>query len=190
MEDWHYDSSEQLDQTIVERLKSFPREPDILVYSLRSLCALMIRLWMRVYHRFTVVAFVNLSRVLIAMGRHTEARDHAHEALMIMRELQSYLYLPSVVQHLGAIAAVRSTNNGSPRQGDRARAARLLGFFQACPAKDGASHYERIDDADRQRSHEVVSALQAELGENRFRQLTAEGGAWTEEQAVAEALKV
>ncbi len=33
MEPWHYDTAEDLDKTLVERLRDFPREPDLLVYS-------------------------------------------------------------------------------------------------------------------------------------------------------------
>lgn len=54
MDPWHYDSSEQLDQTMVERLRQFPREPDLLVYGLRIAAAVLLRAWMRSYHRLTI----------------------------------------------------------------------------------------------------------------------------------------
>jgi hypothetical protein len=47
MKKWHYDSAHDLDQTLVERLRRFPREPDMLVYGLRSIAALIIRAWLR-----------------------------------------------------------------------------------------------------------------------------------------------
>ena len=40
MEPWHYDTAEDLDQTMVERLRNFPREPDLLVYSARLVAAI------------------------------------------------------------------------------------------------------------------------------------------------------
>ena len=43
MEPWQYDTAEDLDQAIVERLQRFPREPDMLVYGLRAAAALCIR---------------------------------------------------------------------------------------------------------------------------------------------------
>ena len=60
MKKWRYDSARDLDQTLVERLRRFPREPDMLVYGLRSLVALIIRGWLRAYHRFEIVGLENL----------------------------------------------------------------------------------------------------------------------------------
>jgi 1-acyl-sn-glycerol-3-phosphate acyltransferase len=51
---WKYESAEDLDQAMVERLRRFPREPDMLVYGLRSLAALTMRGWLRLYHRLEV----------------------------------------------------------------------------------------------------------------------------------------
>ena len=62
MEPWHYDTSEQLDKTIVERLRQFPREPDMLVFGLRSASAIIIRAWLRTYHRLSIVGRDNLPR--------------------------------------------------------------------------------------------------------------------------------
>jgi 1-acyl-sn-glycerol-3-phosphate acyltransferase len=52
--DWKYEPAQDLDQSLVERLKNFPRQPDMLVYGLRALAAFSIRLWLRAYHRFRV----------------------------------------------------------------------------------------------------------------------------------------
>jgi 1-acyl-sn-glycerol-3-phosphate acyltransferase len=54
--------SEQLDKSVVERLRQFPREPDILVFGLRSAAAIMLRGWMKLYHRLTIVGRENLPR--------------------------------------------------------------------------------------------------------------------------------
>ena len=70
IEPWHYDTAEDLDKTIVERLRNFPREPDLLVYSARLLATTLIRGWLRVYHRLQIVGRENLpgegSFVLVA----------------------------------------------------------------------------------------------------------------------------
>lgn len=67
---WRYDTAEDLNQTLVERLRNFPRQPDITVYSLRSLAALAIRGWLRTYHRLSVTGREHLpaegSFVLVA----------------------------------------------------------------------------------------------------------------------------
>jgi 1-acyl-sn-glycerol-3-phosphate acyltransferase len=62
MEPWRYDTSEQLDKTLVERLREFPREPDLLVFGLRSAGAILIRTWLRTYHRLSIVGLGNLPR--------------------------------------------------------------------------------------------------------------------------------
>jgi len=77
MERWTYDTARDLDQPLMERLRNFPREPDMLVYGLRSFAALMIRAWLRVYHRFEIVGREHLpadgSFVLVA--NHTSHLD-------------------------------------------------------------------------------------------------------------------
>jgi 1-acyl-sn-glycerol-3-phosphate acyltransferase len=70
MDPWHYDKSEDLDKSLIERLRTFPREPDILVYSLRTAAAVLIRGWVRAYHRLSIAGRENLpeegSFVLVA----------------------------------------------------------------------------------------------------------------------------
>ena len=61
-EPWHYETAPDLDQSLIERLRSFPREPDILVYSARTAAALAIRAWLRVYHRLHIEGRENLPR--------------------------------------------------------------------------------------------------------------------------------
>jgi len=52
--DWQYDTAKDLEQTVVERLRRFPREPDLLVYCCRSLAALLLRAYLKIFHRFAV----------------------------------------------------------------------------------------------------------------------------------------
>jgi len=62
MNEWHYDTAKDLDKNLVERLRAFPREPDILVYVLRSAFALILRLWLKVYHRFEIIGNEHLPK--------------------------------------------------------------------------------------------------------------------------------
>ncbi len=62
MKRWRYTPANDLDQSIVERLRNFPREPDMLVYGMRSLVSLIIRAALRIYHRFEIVGAENLRR--------------------------------------------------------------------------------------------------------------------------------
>jgi len=70
MNEWQYETAEDLAQSLTERLRHFPREPDMLVYGVRSLAALTFRAWLRCYHRFAVSGLENLpvngSFVLVA----------------------------------------------------------------------------------------------------------------------------
>src|SRR5687767_7788390 len=67
---WRYQPVLDLDQTLIERLRHFPREPDMLVYALRSAASLAIRAWLLGYHRFEIIGREHLptegSFVLVA----------------------------------------------------------------------------------------------------------------------------
>jgi len=52
---WRYEPAADLDQSLAERLRRFPREPDLTVYGLRSLAALTVRSWLRTCHRLEIV---------------------------------------------------------------------------------------------------------------------------------------
>jgi 1-acyl-sn-glycerol-3-phosphate acyltransferase len=74
---WSYEPASDLDQTLVERLRRFPREPDMGVYAARSLAALTIRCWLRVYHRFAVRGAENLPEdgSFIVVANHASHLD-------------------------------------------------------------------------------------------------------------------
>ena len=77
MKRWRYDSKNVLDRALAERLRRFPREPDMLVDSLRSLGALIIRAWLRAYHRFEIIGHENLrtNRSLVIVANHCSHLD-------------------------------------------------------------------------------------------------------------------
>src|SRR5438270_934906 len=77
MKKWRYDSARDLDQTLVERLRRFPREPDMLVYGLRSIAALIIRAWLRAYHRLEIVGQEHLrsDRSIVMVANHNSHLD-------------------------------------------------------------------------------------------------------------------
>jgi len=52
--DWEYRPAPDLDAGLVERLKDFPRQPDMLIYAVRSLAALALRVWLRLYHQLQI----------------------------------------------------------------------------------------------------------------------------------------
>ncbi|HYC89530.1 MAG TPA: lysophospholipid acyltransferase family protein [Thermoanaerobaculia bacterium] len=78
MDEWRYQPTEDFDQAPIERLKNFPRHPDLFVYAARSLTNLVIRLLMRAWHRLEIVGRENLpsegSFVMVANhGSHLDA---------------------------------------------------------------------------------------------------------------------
>lgn len=77
LEDWTYQSAPDLDQTAIERLRGFPREPDMLVFGLRSAAAIMSRAWLRIYHRLTIYNSDNLPREgsFVIVANHSSHLD-------------------------------------------------------------------------------------------------------------------
>jgi 1-acyl-sn-glycerol-3-phosphate acyltransferase len=77
MKKWRYDSARDLDRAPIDRLRRFPREPDMLVYGLRSLCALIIRALLRIYNRFEIIGHENLrtNRALVIVANHCSHLD-------------------------------------------------------------------------------------------------------------------
>jgi 1-acyl-sn-glycerol-3-phosphate acyltransferase len=74
---WKYETAEDLDQPLTERLRHFPREPDLFVYGLRSLCALSIRAWLKIYHRFTIHGreYLPFDRSFVLVANHSSHLD-------------------------------------------------------------------------------------------------------------------
>lgn len=70
MEEWHYDPEADLDPALVERVRARLCAPGPLVGTVRLLAAAVLRCWLRLYHRLTVVGRDNLpaggSFVLVA----------------------------------------------------------------------------------------------------------------------------
>ena len=66
MKRWQYEPAADLDQSLTERLRNFPRQPDMLVYGLRSLVALVIRGLLRTWCRFEIVGEADCLRVRVS----------------------------------------------------------------------------------------------------------------------------
>ena len=75
---WSFAPAPDLERSVAERLRDFPREPDLLVYGLRTAAAVVLRSWLRAYHRLSVTGHDNLPRagsfVMVANhGSHLDA---------------------------------------------------------------------------------------------------------------------
>jgi 1-acyl-sn-glycerol-3-phosphate acyltransferase len=77
MKKWRYHSPGDLDRTPLDRLRQFPREPDMLVFGLRSIVALIIRGLLRIYNRFEIIGHENLrtNRSLVIVANHCSHLD-------------------------------------------------------------------------------------------------------------------
>ena len=62
MNSWHYRPAPDLGKSVAEHLREFPRQPRMLEYAVRGLAALLLRLWMRLYHRLRINGRDNLPR--------------------------------------------------------------------------------------------------------------------------------
>lgn len=74
---WQYEPAPDLAQPLAERLRRFPREPDLTIYGLRSLAALFLRGWLRFYHRLEIVGRENLPAQgsFVMVANHTSHLD-------------------------------------------------------------------------------------------------------------------
>jgi 1-acyl-sn-glycerol-3-phosphate acyltransferase len=67
--DWRYDTAPDSFHPLKDRMRCFPRQPDMLVYGTRLAAAAAARVWVRSYHRLKVIGRDNLpsgSYVLVA----------------------------------------------------------------------------------------------------------------------------
>jgi 1-acyl-sn-glycerol-3-phosphate acyltransferase len=77
MRRWFSDSVRDLNQAPVDHLRQFPRDPDVLVYGLRSLGALITRRLLQIYNHFEIIGHQNLrtNRSLIMVANHCSHLD-------------------------------------------------------------------------------------------------------------------
>ena len=77
MTEWEYHPAPDIDESLAEHLRNFPRQPFMLVYALRSIVALLLRGWMRVYHRMRIDGRENLpgSGSFVMVCNHTSHLD-------------------------------------------------------------------------------------------------------------------
>jgi predicted ATPase len=121
--------------------------------------------------------YVNSAAYRIALGDLTGARDSAREGLRVARQARIEFDSAVALQHLAVLAGLR---------GDARRGAQLLGYVDAQYAALGLQR-----EPTEQWGHDkLMAALRAALSADEIATLGAEGAAWSEDQAVQEALKV
>ncbi len=77
MDTWHYEPAQDLEEPLMQRLRRFPREPDMLTYVLRSATAVVLRASLRIYHRLRVDGMENLPAVgsFVLVANHSSHLD-------------------------------------------------------------------------------------------------------------------
>lgn len=77
MNAWHYRPAPDLDKSVSEHLREFPRQPRMLEYAIRGLAAIFLRLWMRLYHRLRIEGRKNLPQEgsFVLVCNHTSHLD-------------------------------------------------------------------------------------------------------------------
>ncbi len=77
MDEWEYHTPPDIDETMAEHLRNFPRQPYMMMYAIRSVAALLLRGWMRIYHRLRIEGRENLPETgsFVLVCNHTSHLD-------------------------------------------------------------------------------------------------------------------
>lgn len=129
MDQWEYEPARDLELPPLERLRQFPREPDMLVYGLRGAAAFASRSWLRLYHRLAVSGSENLptteSYVLVANhASHLDALcmlaalpfAKLHQAFPAAAKDYFFVNVPRLLFAAVAVNALPFNRLANPRQ--------------------------------------------------------------------------
>jgi len=77
MDSWRYEPTADFDKTPLERLKDFPRQPNIAVYAARTVANVVIRAILRIWNRLEVVGRENLPKTesFVLVANHSSHLD-------------------------------------------------------------------------------------------------------------------
>ncbi len=121
--------------------------------------------------------YLNIAAYSIALGNVDGAREAAREGLRRARQAQFAIVITIALQYIALLLALLGDVNG---------AARLIGYVNLQFKELG---YER-EITEKWAYEKLIAALREQLSEADIEKLAAEGAAWSEDQAVEEALKV
>src|SRR5579872_286637 len=123
------------------------------------------------------ISLHNRAVYLFTLGKIEEAWEVARESLILARDLQAEIFVAFTLQTLASIRGAR---------GQLQLAACLVGFCDTRLAElGGLREYTEQQEYDK-----LVELLRSSLSEPELRTYLDEGSHWTEDQAVAEALRV
>lgn len=127
-----------------------------------------------------------ISIFLIALGRFEEAEKHTCESLEFALDASNGVLIAYNVQHLAAIATLRPRVTRESVRTAHEGAAQFLGFVDGRLTALGSTKF-RQQQQQRDRS---LAALCDTLGRKSVTRLMAAGAAMTEDQAIADALRL
>ena len=119
----------------------------------------------------------NCAAYHIALGDLSSARDSAREGLRVARQARVEQSIAITLQHLALLAGLG---------GDARRGAQLLGFVDAQYTALGMQR----EPTEQWGYDKLITALRETLSADEISAFAADGAAWSEDQAVEEALKV
>jgi predicted ATPase/class 3 adenylate cyclase len=140
----------------------------------------------RAFNATRGVAFaqINMTAYLTALERYDEARLSARAAIGVARDAQLQVGTAWALQHLAATVVLPA--NPKPAHEERNRAARLLGYADTRLRELRSSR----EFTEQQEYEKMLAALRAALDADEVAQLMREGSSWTEDHAVAEAMRI
>jgi predicted ATPase/DNA-binding XRE family transcriptional regulator len=127
-----------------------------------------------------------ISIFLIALGRFEEAEKHTRESLEFALDASNGVLIAYNVQHLAVIATLLPRARRESARTAHEGAAQLLGFVDSRLTALGSTQF-RQQQQERDRS---FAALCDTLGRRSVTKLMAVGAAMTEDQAIADALRL
>ena len=121
--------------------------------------------------------YINSAAYRIALGDLGAARNSAREGLRLARQVRNEPGIATALQHFALLAALG---------GDLQNGAQLLGYVDAQYAALGMQR----ESTEQWGYDKLMTALREALSADEIATLAADGAAWSEDQAVEEALKV
>jgi long-chain acyl-CoA synthetase len=129
MEPWKYQSATDIGLSWLERLRKFPRSPDMTVWGLRSFSAVLLRTYLKFFHKLTIEGAKHLEQKesFILVANHASDLDglcllaalpwsHVHRAFPAAAADYWFSSVTGTVVAAGMLNALAMERKGNPRR--------------------------------------------------------------------------